>query len=239
VDALVHDLNLALGITTPAADEASPVSATGMAGHHRGPTRPAGAPVVEVDVREDLRQGREPFARIMSAVSALGDGEVLRVRAIFQPAPLLAVLARRGFASESDEHAPDDWSVWFWRDSPAPPTDPAGIASADPSTSAAPGVSPRTSETSGVSPRTSEASVGASLFPDNHTVWLDVRGLQPPDPLVRTLAALDALPDGQQLIHVNERVPQLLLPMLAERGFACELDVSRADRVLLRIWRPA
>jgi hypothetical protein len=27
--------------------------------------------------------------------------------------------------------------------------------------------------------------------------------------------------------------------MLAERGFACELDDSHADRVLLRIWRPA
>jgi hypothetical protein len=27
--------------------------------------------------------------------------------------------------------------------------------------------------------------------------------------------------------------------MLAERGFACELDESHADHVLLRIWRPA
>ena len=68
---------------------------------------------------------------------------------------------------------------------------------------------------------------------------LDVRGLQPPEPLIRTLAALDSLPDGHQLVHVNERVPQLLLPMLAERGYACELDESHADRVLLRIWRPA
>jgi TusA-related sulfurtransferase len=68
---------------------------------------------------------------------------------------------------------------------------------------------------------------------------LDVRGLQPPEPLVRTLAALETLSAGQQLVQVNERVPQLLLPMLAERGYACELDESRADRVLLRIWRSA
>jgi len=34
------------------------------------------------------------------------------------------------------------------------------------------------------------------------------------------------------------RVPQFLLPILAERGYACDVDESRADRVLVRIWRP-
>jgi hypothetical protein len=69
------------------------------------------------------------------------------------------------------------------------------------------------------------------------TVWLDVRGLMPPEPLLRTLAALDTLPDGHQLVQVNARVPELLFPLLAERGFACEVDESRADRVLVRVWR--
>jgi uncharacterized protein (DUF2249 family) len=218
VDALVRDLNAALGIAThdaapvPASAPATPVAnAASDAGSPR--THPPDARVVEVDVRDDLREGREPLARIMGAVSALAGGEVLRVRAIFHPVPLLTVLGNRGFASESHEHAPDDWSVWFWRESAA--------------------------ETPTVSSRTSEASVGTSSPADDNTVWLDVRGLHPPEPLVRTLAALETLPDGHTLIQLNERVPQLLLPMLAERGFACELDDSHADRVLLRIWRPA
>ena len=214
VDALVRDLNAALGITSPAADiTPSPTPAPGAP--RSVSTHPVNSPVVEVDVREDLRQGREPFARIMSAVGALGDGEVLRVRAIFHPVPLLSVLAKRGFASESEEHAPDDWSVWFWRDSAQAVTDLPAVGT--PAAAPAPAMS----------------------ITDDNTVWLDVRGLHPPEPLVKTLAALEALPEGQQLMHVNERVPQLLLPMLAERGFACELDDSRADRVLLRIWRPA
>ena len=54
---------------------------------------------------------------------------------------------------------------------------------------------------------------------------------------MRTLAALEQLPQGHQLVHVNARVPQLLLPMLVERGFACVVDDSQADRVLVRIWR--
>lgn len=70
------------------------------------------------------------------------------------------------------------------------------------------------------------------------TVTLDVRGLEPPEPLVRTLAALESLPDGHQLVQVNVRVPQFLIPMLAERGYACDVDESHTDRVLVRIWRP-
>lgn len=76
---------------------------------------PDDAPVVDVDVREDLRAGREPFGKIMSAVSALNPGEVLRVRATFAPAPLLAVLGDQGFVNHMESQADDDWSVWFWR----------------------------------------------------------------------------------------------------------------------------
>ena len=71
-----------------------------------------------------------------------------------------------------------------------------------------------------------------------HEVWLDVRGLEPPQPMLRTLAALETLPEGHALVQINARVPQLLLPVLVERGYACEVDESRTDRVLVRIWRP-
>jgi hypothetical protein len=81
----------------------------GSTGHH-----PEGAHQVELDVREDLRRGREPFSRILTAVSDLGADDVLHVRTIFEPVPLFAVLGRRGFAYESQSRAPDDWSAWFW-----------------------------------------------------------------------------------------------------------------------------
>lgn len=76
---------------------------------------PSSAHVVELDVRAELRGGGEPFSRIMSAVAALPVGDVLHLRAIFEPVPLFRVLAAQGFAHESRAHAPDDWSVWFWR----------------------------------------------------------------------------------------------------------------------------
>jgi hypothetical protein len=54
---------------------------------------------------------------------------------------------------------------------------------------------------------------------------------------VRTLAALEALPEGHQLVQINVRVPQFLLPILSERGFASEVDSSTVDQVRVRIWR--
>ena len=74
---------------------------------------------VEVDVREDLRAGREPFARIMAAVQALAANEMLVLRAPFEPVPLYGVLGGRGFAHWTERLAADDWRVWFHRDAPA------------------------------------------------------------------------------------------------------------------------
>ena len=48
---------------------------------------------------------------------------------------------------------------------------------------------------------------------------LDVRGLEPPEPMQRTLEILETLPVGGTLMQINSRVPQFLLPLLEERGF--------------------
>jgi tRNA 2-thiouridine synthesizing protein A len=50
------------------------------------------------------------------------------------------------------------------------------------------------------------------------TEVLDLRGLPPPEPLVRTLEAVEALPEGGELVVLTERRPIHLLPLLMERG---------------------
>jgi len=67
--------------------------------HEAPPPHLAGVPpdrIVDLDVREDLRAGREPFSKIMAARRSLAPGGVLRVRAIFEPIPLYAVMRRQG-----------------------------------------------------------------------------------------------------------------------------------------------
>jgi uncharacterized protein (DUF2249 family)/TusA-related sulfurtransferase len=163
---------------------------------------PGARPVVELDVRDDLRAGREPFHAVMRAVRSLPADGIFALRAIFEPVPLYKVLAAMGFAHHTEVLADDDYRVWFHRDGSAPGGAP------DPS---------------------------APTPDDPHVVVLDVRGLEPPEPMVRTLEALEALPADGVLVQVNVRVPQFLLPKLAERGFVHEIQQQSPDLVHLFI----
>jgi hypothetical protein len=58
--------------------------------------------------------------------------------------------------------------------------------------------------------------------------------MEPPEPLHRTLAALESLPADGVLVHVNVRVPVLLFPRLEERGWAWE--VREADDGVVRVF---
>lgn len=69
-------------------------------------------------------------------------------------------------------------------------------------------------------------------------VVLDVRGLAPPEPLERTLAALAELPDDRRLLQVNDRVPAFLLPLLDERGYRYSIGEDERGK-LTTIWREA
>jgi uncharacterized protein (DUF2249 family) len=151
---------------------------------------------VQLDVREDIRQGQEPLARIMAAVKALGDDETLVLRVPFEPIPLYNVLGKRGFAHRAECHASDDWSVTFYR-----------AAAPAPATSAC-----------------------------RRTV-LDVRGLEPPQPMLRVLQEIDRLGPAAELEVRHDRRPTLLYPQLDERGFVHETDEPEPGMVRIIIRR--
>jgi len=69
--------------------------------------------IITIDVREDLRAGREPFPRIMEAVGRLRDGEHLRIVAPFEPRPLIGVLAVQGFTAKITPIEGGDFEVIF------------------------------------------------------------------------------------------------------------------------------
>lgn len=168
-----------------------------------GPPAPlAGRRAVHLDVREDIRNGIEPFTRIMAAVKGLGEDEILVLRAPFEPIPLYNVLGRRGLAHWTERRAADDWAVWFYRESAAAERSAGGPASATPATAV-----------------------------------LDVRGLEPPQPMVQVLERLDRLGPDQALLVVHDRRPMLLYPQLDARGFAHETREAAPGRVEILIRR--
>lgn len=48
---------------------------------------------------------------------------------------------------------------------------------------------------------------------------LDNRGLEPPQPMMRTLAALEKLSDDETLTIINDRRPMFLYEQLEELGY--------------------
>ncbi|HEX6909911.1 MAG TPA: DUF2249 domain-containing protein [Longimicrobium sp.] len=216
VDELLARLNAAAAGPPTASNESNEVkemtteerTAEGM------PPALAGVPearVVDLDVRDALRRGEEPFSRIMAARQALPRGHVLRLRAIFEPAPLYAVMGKQGFLHWTETLAPDDWRVWFYRADEAP----ARAASAP------------------VDGGDAAEDAGEGV------VVLDVRGLDPPEPMARTLAALETLPEGATLVQLNVRTPQFLLPRLDEAGWQYEVREQGDELVRVFIRRRA
>ena len=223
-ETLVRELNGVLGLEvapggTVAADAAEPPTDDPS-------SLPSFASAVELDVRDELSKGGEPFSRIMAAVAVLGEGEVLHLRAPFEPVPLFGVMEKRGFGHKTEQHADDDWSVWFFRQ--------GAKMNAKMEQAAAPQVAPPVHAPSRPAVQgEADAEGGAARV----EVWLDVRDLEPPEPLVRTLEALETLPADSVLVQVNMRIPQFLLPILRERGFHFTIDESQLNEVQVRIWR--
>jgi uncharacterized protein (DUF2249 family) len=68
-------------------------------------------------------------------------------------------------------------------------------------------------------------------------VQLDVRGLEPPEPMVQVLTRIEALAPGQTLEVLHDRRPLFLYPQLDERGFLHETDEPAPGVVRIRIRR--
>lgn len=67
---------------------------------------------------------------------------------------------------------------------------------------------------------------------------LDVRGLEPPQPMVLVLERLTTLAPGETLEVLHDRRPLFLYPQLDDRGFVHETEVLAPGLVRIRICRP-
>src|SRR5262245_14676802 len=107
-----------------------------------------------VDVRDDIRSGREPFSKIMSAAARLQADQELLLIAPFEPTPLFAVMKKQGFRYASKQTPVGDWEVLFTRQA---------------ETTAIVGKPPPSLET---------------VATITQVIEVDARGLEPPQPMV-------------------------------------------------------
>jgi uncharacterized protein (DUF2249 family) len=175
--------------------------------------------MVTVDVREDLKAGRQPCGRIMDAVAALGPGQSLRLLVPFEPVPLYSVLAARGFQHSTRQLPEGDFEVVFV------PTEQGGIgeASAD-----------LPEEATGAAGCGCGCG-GAREAEPTGEVELDLRGLAPPEPMTRVLETLVHLSAGTTLVVRTDRQPLHLYPLLARRGFQARTEALPDGSFMTRI----
>lgn len=176
-------------------------------------------PPLDLDVRPILRDGGEPFSAIMDAVGSLAPGQALRLYATFKPLPLFQVLGARGFEPSAREIGGGDWEVVFTPSGSAPPAPPAAAVA---------------------EPKTAVRADADTAWPEPEAE-LDLRDLDPPEPMVQALAAVEALPAGGTVAALLPREPIFLFKQLEKRGHqwrgAFEGDGSY--RVVIRAGSPA
>lgn len=154
--------------------------------------------LITLDVREDFRAGHHPCDKIHNALGHVRQGEGLRLIVPFEPVPLYEVARRLGLRFEPRALPGGDWEVCFFAgsetDAGSPRAEPAGCGDEAAATGCAP------------------------------EIEVDARGLEPPEPMVRILDALLALPAGGLLRARTDRRPMHLYPILEARGFSAETE---------------
>jgi uncharacterized protein (DUF2249 family) len=166
----------------------------------------------DLDVRPILREGGEPFSVIMAAVAALAPGQPLRLLATFKPLPLFQALGARGFDAAAREIGGGDWEVIFTPAGAPTPQEPIGKPVA--------------------------GSAGQD-WPEPE-FELDLRDLDPPEPMVRALEGVESLSTGRTMAALLPREPVFLLEELNQRGHGWRGAIlpDGSYRVVVRTSKP-
>lgn len=167
---------------------------------------------VVVDVREDIRNGREPFSKIMNTAKALGKGQELVLLAPFEPVPLFEVLAKQGFQYNAEQHQSGEWQVRFVRTGQ---------------------IQPAAKEATQIGENRGPASAQAPT----EVVEVDARGLEPPLPMIKILETLSSLRAPAELRARTDRRPIHLYAQLEERGFGSRTEEQPDGSFLTHIFR--
>lgn len=153
--------------------------------------------VVSLDVRPTLARGEDPFSEIMGNLAKLHSGYALEVINTFEPTPLIKIANSKGYASMVETKG-DVVYTYFLKVAEAKKEIPSN-----------------------------EWVFRISLSEHEERTKnckrdireIDVRDLEMPLPMVTILQALEELTENGALYVHHKKVPQYLLPELADRQF--------------------
>jgi uncharacterized protein (DUF2249 family) len=150
---------------------------------------------VRLDVRLIIESGTDPFKTIMKTVREMKEGEMLHLVNSFEPVPLYSVMETKGFTHASEKRG-DEWHIWF-----------------------------RKKEESGNHAAADQAKTSTNENKHSEKIEeIDVRGMEPPRPMVTILETLSRLDETTTLLVHHHREPVLLYDKLEELGYEAETE---------------
>ena len=150
---------------------------------------------VLLDVRPVIESGTDPFKSIIRTVKEMNEDEMLHLINSFEPVPLYSVMHTKGYTHSSEKRG-DEWHIWFWGEE-------ENVKSA-----AAHKVKTSTDENK----------------PSEKIEEIDVRGMEPPRPMVTILETLNRIDENTTLLVHHHREPVLLYDKLEELGYEAETE---------------
>lgn len=147
-----------------------------------------------LDVRPSLAQGVDPFHLIMGEVAKLQEDEVLHLINGFEPKPLYNVLGSRGY-EHFTEFVDGVFNVYFFKSH---------------------------TQTTGNAQRVTgnaQPVTGNEEPVTKKVVELDVRGMEPPEPMMAILQKIHEIDEGTILLVHHHREPMMLYEKLEEIGW--------------------
>lgn len=165
--------------------------------------------VVELDVRAEVNSGSDPFKTIMTAVNSIKEGDVLHLINGFEPVPLYTVMKMKGY-DHTTENKAGVWHIYFHKESAS-----ASV------------------------PEPASVQTGSACTLGGNTVEVDVRGLEPPEPMVKILETLPQIGAGDVLLVHHHREPLMLYDKLEHLGYEASAEKVTEGYYKVRITKKA
>lgn len=170
--------------------------------------------IVELDVREMLRQNKDPFNLIMDTLEKLPKNGTLNIINTFEPIPLINILSKKGYIHYVNPIEKALVHTYFKKEDTL---NHKTINSKD--------------------PEMSDQSTGILNLYKNRIREIDVRELEMPLPMSTILNELNNLPHDYLLFVHHKKVPKFLFPELAEREFQWLIQEIKEGDVKLFIFK--
>ncbi len=169
---------------------------------------------INLDVRDDIKNGADPFQKIMKAVNDLKGDEALYLTNSFEPFPLYSVLKNKGFEHITNR-TNEGFQIIFFRDKTG-------------------NITNKISEEADENNFTDE---DLKNLAHQKNTQIDVRGLEPPQPLLRIFEILENLKGDESLYIIHERKPVHLYPKLKDAGYKFLTEETSEDLYTIKVWK--